>query len=47
MSYKKPGKRDGTGPAKGSWMRKSGRKVGRRRQAGQKCPKSSKKGAKK
>ena len=41
MGYKKPGKRDGTGPAKGSYQRKVKGK-GRRQQAGQKCPKSKK-----
>lgn len=41
MGYKKPGKRDGTGPAKGSYMRvKFGK--GRRQKAGQKCPKRKK-----
>jgi len=32
------GKRDGTGPYKGSYQRKNS-SVGRRRAAGQKCPK--------
>ena len=30
--------RDGTGPYKSSFMRRSGRKVGRRREAGEICP---------
>ncbi|GAH04405.1 unnamed protein product [marine sediment metagenome] len=38
MSYKTPGKRDSTGPAKGSWQRKNVG-TGRRQQVGQKCPK--------
>ncbi len=38
MGYLKRGKRDGTGPYKGSYIRKSGRKVGRRRRKGTKCP---------
>jgi len=34
------GKRDGTGPYRDSYQRKvRGRKVGRRRAAGEKCPK--------
>ena len=32
------GKRDGTGPHKGSYQRKTAKK-GKRRSAGQKCPK--------
>jgi len=39
MSYTKRGKRDGTGPYKGSYIRRKGGKVGRRRRAGIKCPK--------
>lgn len=42
MGYKKAGKRDGTGPAKGSYQRKT-KGAGKRKQAGQKCPKSKKK----
>lgn len=32
------GKRDGSGPYKDSYQRRSGRKVGKRRAAGEKCP---------
>ena len=39
MGYNNPGKRDGTGPAKRSFQRKSGNKTGRRQQSGEKCPK--------
>lgn len=46
MGKTQRGKRDGTGPYKGSYQRKV-KGTGRRQQAGQKCPKSSKKGAKK
>lgn len=35
--YDEPGKRDGTGPYKGSYMRSKGKK-GRRQMAGEKCP---------
>lgn len=33
------GVRDGSGPYKGSYQRRVGKGMGRRRQAGQKCPK--------
>jgi len=39
MGYKNPRRRDGTGPAKRSFQRKTAGDVGRRRQSGQKCPK--------
>lgn len=39
MGYNKPGVRDGTGPAKRSFIRRSGSNVGRRQQRGEKCPK--------
>lgn len=39
MGYLKRGVRDGTGPYRGSWMRKHHGRLGRRRRAGQKCPK--------
>ena len=42
MGFAQRGKRDGTGPFKGSFQRKSGRKIGRRRAAGYKCPKGKK-----
>lgn len=38
MARTKRGVRDGTGPYKGSYQRKA-KGVGRRRAAGQKCPK--------
>ena len=38
MGYKNPGKRDGSGPAKGSYQRKHS-KVGKRKARGEKCPK--------
>lgn len=38
MGYKIRGKRDGTGPYRGSFQRRQGG-LGRRRSAGQKCPK--------
>jgi hypothetical protein len=37
-----PGVRDGTGPAKGSYQRKIKGDVGKRKQAGEKCPKENK-----
>ena len=40
MSYTQRGKRDGSGPYRGSARRKAeGKKIGRRRSAGIKCPK--------
>ena len=39
MSFSKRGKRNGTGPYKGSWQRKKSGGTGKRRKAGQKCPK--------
>ena len=39
MGYNKRGVRDGSGPYKGSYIRRSGGKIGRRRRAGTKCPK--------
>lgn len=39
MAKNKRGVRDGTGPYKDSWQKKNVG-IGRRRQAGQKCPKS-------
>jgi hypothetical protein len=42
MAYAKRSKRNGTGPYKGSYIRRKGGKVGRRRHAGQKCPKRGK-----
>lgn len=42
MSKTRRGKRDGTGPYKGSYQKKTS-KVGRRKAAGQPCPKSKKK----
>ena len=41
MGYKKPGARNGTGPAKGSYQRKTSG-IGKRAQAGIKCPKKRK-----
>jgi len=38
MGREKRGKRDGTGPYKGSYERKSGGR-GKRKDAGEKCPK--------
>jgi len=38
MGATKRGKRDGTGPYKGSYQRKRGKK-GKRQQRGEKCPK--------
>ena len=41
MGKTRRGVRDGSGPFKGSYRRKSeGKSIGRRRAAGQKCPKS-------
>lgn len=40
--YKTPGKRDRTGPAKGSWQRKQTRDKGKRKLAGEECPEESK-----
>ncbi|MBA7696212.1 hypothetical protein ES703_104855 [subsurface metagenome] len=45
MGYKKPGVRDGTGPAKDSYQRKI-RKIGKRKVAGEVCPVKIKKKAK-
>jgi len=42
MSKTKRGKRDGTGPYKGSYRIKTS-KTGRRKAGGQSCPKSKKK----
>ena len=42
MGYKNPGVRNGTGPAKRSYIRRKGGKIGRRRKAGIKCPKRRK-----
>jgi len=42
MGYNRKGVRDGTGPYKGSYIRKQGGKIGRRRKAGKKCPKRRK-----
>ena len=42
MSYKKRGVRDGSGPYKDSYQRKTSN-VGRRIQSGQKCPVKNKK----
>ncbi|MBA7658528.1 hypothetical protein ES703_66484 [subsurface metagenome] len=39
MGYTQRGKRDGTGPHKNSFQRKTTGGIGRRVQAGQKCPK--------
>ena len=39
MGYLRRGVRDGSGPRKGSYRRRvEGRKIGRRRAAGQPCP---------
>jgi len=43
MGEKQRGKRDGTGPAKGSFQARTVG-VGRRKAAGQPCPKGGKKG---
>ena len=43
MATNQRGKRDGTGPFKGSAMSQSGNKIGKRKMAGQKCPNSDKK----
>ena len=40
MGYTKRGKRDGSGPYRGSYIRRKGGKIGRRRRAGVKCPRS-------
>jgi len=42
IGYLKKGSRDGTGPAKNSYQRKT-KKVGRRQAAGLPCPKAKKK----
>ena len=42
MSKTTRGKRDGTGPYKGSYQRRNS-SVGRRQQSGEKCPKPIKK----
>lgn len=39
MGREKPGVRDGTGPAKGSFQRSQSGDKGKRQQAGEKCPK--------
>ena len=39
MGKNQRGKRDGSGPYKGSYMARKGNRIGRRRRAGQKCPK--------
>jgi len=38
MGAKQRGKRDGTGPFKGSFQSRTGSGKGRRQQAGQSCP---------
>ena len=42
MGKESRGKRDGSGPYKGSFVRRSGQDKGRDRQAGKPCPKKSK-----
>lgn len=39
MGYARRGVRNGTGPHKGSYIRRKGGKIGKRRRAGQPCPK--------
>jgi len=43
MGQSARGKRDGTGPFKGSYRKTAGSKIGRRKAAGQKCPKAKRK----
>ena len=42
MGYTRRGIRDGTGPHKGSFIRRRGGRLGRRRRSGGKCPKRKK-----
>ena len=42
MSANKRGQRDGTGPYKGSYQRKTKGSVGKRKARGEKCPKGAK-----
>lgn len=42
MGFTKRSRRNGTGPYKSSYIRRKGSKTGRRRRAGQKCPKRGK-----
>ena len=44
MGRNKPGVRDGTGPYRGSWQRRHFGSVGKRQQAGEKCPKRGRRG---
>ena len=46
LGYDKRGERDGTGPHKDSFQRKSGKKIGKRQEAGEECPNDTKKGGK-
>jgi len=43
MGRTRRGVRDGTGPYKDSFIRRKGGKIGRRRRAGERCPKRGKK----
>jgi len=43
MGRTRRGVRDSTGPYRGSYIRRKGGKIGRRRRAGQPCPKKKRK----